>query len=71
MTRGPVRVVPYDPGWPASFQALRTVLAAALGDVARAIHHVGSTAVPSHFCVPSSHSATPPWFEHAPVWCWA
>ena len=24
-----------------------------------------------HFCVPSSHSATPPWFEQAPVWCCA
>ncbi|RPH68521.1 MAG: GrpB family protein [Myxococcaceae bacterium] len=42
----PVVVVPYDPGWPESFEALRTVLAAALGEVARAIHHVGSTAVP-------------------------
>ena len=46
MRRAPVVVVPHDPGWPASFEALRTVLATALGDVARAIHHVGSTAVP-------------------------
>jgi GrpB-like predicted nucleotidyltransferase (UPF0157 family) len=46
MRRLPVVVVPYDPRWPAAFEALRTVLAAALGDVARAIHHVGSTAVP-------------------------
>jgi GrpB-like predicted nucleotidyltransferase (UPF0157 family) len=42
----PVVVVPYDPAWPAEFERLRTVLAAALGTVVRAIHHVGSTAVP-------------------------
>jgi GrpB-like predicted nucleotidyltransferase (UPF0157 family) len=46
MSEAPVIVVPYDPGWPASFESLRTVLAAALGEIARAIHHVGSTAVP-------------------------
>lgn len=46
MSPSPVVVVPYDPTWPAEFEALRSVLASALGDVARAIHHVGSTAVP-------------------------
>jgi GrpB-like predicted nucleotidyltransferase (UPF0157 family) len=46
MSPAPVVVVPYDPAWPANFEALRTVLAAALGDVVRGIHHVGSTAVP-------------------------
>ncbi|HEY1907183.1 MAG TPA: GrpB family protein, partial [Myxococcaceae bacterium] len=46
MSHSPVVVVPYDPTWPAEFEALRSVLASALGDVARAIHHVGSTAVP-------------------------
>jgi GrpB-like predicted nucleotidyltransferase (UPF0157 family) len=46
MSPAPVVVVPYDPAWPAEFEALRAVLAAALGEVARAIHHVGSTAVP-------------------------
>ena len=46
MSPAPVVVLPWDPAWPAQFEALRTVLAAALGDVARAIHHVGSTAVP-------------------------
>ena len=39
-------VVDYDPGWPKLFEALRTPIAAALGDLALAIEHVGSTAVP-------------------------
>ncbi|HET6983710.1 MAG TPA: GrpB family protein [Myxococcaceae bacterium] len=46
MSPSPVVVVPYDPTWPVDFEALRNVLASALGDVARVIHHVGSTAVP-------------------------
>lgn len=42
----PVVVVPYDPAWPETFRALRTVVVAALGDLPAAIEHVGSTAVP-------------------------
>jgi GrpB-like predicted nucleotidyltransferase (UPF0157 family) len=42
----PVLVVPYDPGWPVAFAALREVYARVLGDLAIAIEHVGSTAVP-------------------------
>ncbi|MBV8369813.1 MAG: GrpB family protein [Candidatus Eremiobacteraeota bacterium] len=42
----PVVVVPYDPAWPAAFELLRERLAAALGDLAVGIEHVGSTAVP-------------------------
>ena len=42
----PIEVVPYDPGWPARFEQLRAMLAPALGDVAVAIEHVGSTSVP-------------------------
>jgi hypothetical protein len=42
----PVIVVDYDPTWPALFAALRAPVAAALVDVAIAIEHVGSTAVP-------------------------
>jgi len=38
-------VVEYDPAWPQRFESLRAPLAAALGDVALAIEHVGSTAV--------------------------
>ena len=42
----PVIVVDYDPQWPGVFAHLRAPIAAALGDVAQAIEHVGSTAVP-------------------------
>jgi len=42
----PVVVVSYDPEWPAIFKALRDVYRRALGDLATAIEHVGSTAVP-------------------------
>ena len=42
----PVVVVPYDPAWPTAFALLRDNLAAALGDLAVGIEHVGSTAVP-------------------------
>ena len=41
----PIEVVPYDPVWPARFEQLRAMLAPALGDVAVAIEHVGSTSV--------------------------
>ena len=42
----PIVVVDYDPAWPDLFATLRVPVAAALGDVAVAIEHVGSTAVP-------------------------
>lgn len=42
----PIIIVVYDPNWPAQFEALRSPIAAALGDLALAIEHVGSTAVP-------------------------
>ena len=42
----PVIVLDYDPNWPGLFQSLREPIAAALGDMASAIEHVGSTAVP-------------------------
>lgn len=43
----PVIVVEHDPRWAPQFVELRSVLASALGDVALAIEHVGSTSVPS------------------------
>jgi GrpB-like predicted nucleotidyltransferase (UPF0157 family)/predicted kinase len=43
---GGVVVSPYDPAWPARYEAERARVAEALGDLALAIHHVGSTAVP-------------------------
>jgi len=44
--RDVIRVVPYDPGWPRRFAALRSLLVAELGASAVRIEHVGSTAVP-------------------------
>ena len=41
-----VVVVDYDPGWPAVFEGLRADIDPAVADVAVAIEHVGSTAVP-------------------------
>ncbi len=41
-----VEVVPYDPAWPAAYQAEEARLRAALGGRILAIHHIGSTAVP-------------------------
>jgi GrpB-like predicted nucleotidyltransferase (UPF0157 family) len=42
----PVRLVAYDPGWPARYEELAAAIIAALGPVARRVEHVGSTAVP-------------------------
>lgn len=44
--RDPIVIVDYDAAWPQEFEALRARAAAAVGDVAIAIEHVGSTAVP-------------------------
>ena len=41
-----ITIVPYDPTWPALFEAERARIAAALGGIARRIEHNGSTAVP-------------------------
>jgi GrpB-like predicted nucleotidyltransferase (UPF0157 family) len=41
-----VVMVDYDPDWPVRFEALRERIAAALGPLAVAIEHVGSTSVP-------------------------
>ena len=41
-----VIVTPYDPAWVLAFNAIRAELAAALGDLALRIEHVGSTSVP-------------------------
>ncbi len=43
---GTVRVVPYDPAWPALFAAEAARIAAAPGALPLRIEHVGSTAVP-------------------------
>jgi GrpB-like predicted nucleotidyltransferase (UPF0157 family) len=42
----PGYVADYDPRWPATFERIRTPIAAALGALAVRIEHVGSTSVP-------------------------
>jgi GrpB-like predicted nucleotidyltransferase (UPF0157 family) len=42
----PIEVVDYDPRWAEAFEYERKRLSEVLGDLARAIEHVGSTAVP-------------------------
>lgn len=46
LERGTVRVVLHDPRWAVLFADAARELGQALGPAARAIHHVGSTAVP-------------------------
>ena len=46
MSADPVVIVPHDPTWPAQFLALQRRIVGALGPLALAIEHVGSTAVP-------------------------
>lgn len=41
----PVIIVDYDANWPSVFERLRLKIAAALGSIAVAVEHVGSTAV--------------------------
>lgn len=41
-----IRVVRHDPGWSARFDAEAGRIAAAVGEVAVRIHHIGSTAIP-------------------------
>jgi GrpB-like predicted nucleotidyltransferase (UPF0157 family) len=42
----PIVVSDYDPAWPGRYASLRQPVAAALGELASEIQHVGSTAVP-------------------------
>ena len=46
MVAEPIRVVPYDPAWPAMFARQAAELRDALGAVALRIDHIGSTAIP-------------------------
>ncbi len=43
----PIRIVRYDPSWPARFDSERALLEGAIGSwITGGVHHVGSTAVP-------------------------
>ena len=46
MTSELVRVEPYDPEWPQNYEAIRKEIYQILGELAIAVHHVGSTSVP-------------------------
>ena len=39
-------IIPYQASWPDTFRAVGAKVRAALGDTARAVHHIGSTSVP-------------------------
>jgi GrpB-like predicted nucleotidyltransferase (UPF0157 family) len=41
-----IEIVPYRPQWPDEFRVIGVRIREALGDLAVAIHHIGSTAVP-------------------------
>jgi GrpB-like predicted nucleotidyltransferase (UPF0157 family) len=41
-----ITVTDYDPAWPATFEVLRSAIWPAVADIATAVEHVGSTAVP-------------------------
>jgi GrpB-like predicted nucleotidyltransferase (UPF0157 family) len=45
-TKIPIRIVPYEPSWPALFRQTAAPMREALGHVALRIDHIGSTAVP-------------------------
>lgn len=42
----PIVISPYDPAWPARYAAFERAIRSALGPLALAVEHVGSTAVP-------------------------
>jgi GrpB-like predicted nucleotidyltransferase (UPF0157 family) len=43
----PIRIVPYDPAWPARFEAEKRLLEEVLAEwIVGGVHHIGSTAVP-------------------------
>jgi len=41
-----IEILPYNPDWPAEFQAIALFLRRGLGDLALRIDHIGSTSVP-------------------------
>jgi GrpB-like predicted nucleotidyltransferase (UPF0157 family) len=47
-----VEVVPHSPQWRDAFEAEARHVAAALGENAAAIHHIGSTAIPNIYAKP-------------------
>ena len=56
----PIDIVPYDVSWPARFEREAARVRAALGDVAVAVEHVGSTSVPGPSLTSCSRCPIPP-----------
>ncbi len=50
---GTVEVVPYDPAWPARFEAERATLVAVVPGLFGSVEHIGSTAVPGLLAKPT------------------
>src|SRR4051812_3834249 len=48
----PIELVAWDPVWPQRFEEMSARLAAALGETAARIEHVGSTAIPGMLAKP-------------------
>jgi GrpB-like predicted nucleotidyltransferase (UPF0157 family) len=48
----PITLEDYDPHWPQQFEELRSRIATALGPLASAVEHVGSTAIPGLLAKP-------------------
>jgi GrpB-like predicted nucleotidyltransferase (UPF0157 family) len=63
---GQVRLAPSDPRWPGAFQRLAVRLRATLGELAVAVEHVGSTAVPGLAAKPILGTRHRPCARHRP-----
>jgi GrpB-like predicted nucleotidyltransferase (UPF0157 family) len=48
----PVILVPHDPGWKQAFETESTLITQSLNEIVEAIHHVGSTAIPTIYAKP-------------------
>ena len=49
---GPVVLVPYDPNWPAMYEAEAAHVRQALGEKVLVLEHIGSTSVPGLLAKP-------------------
>jgi GrpB-like predicted nucleotidyltransferase (UPF0157 family) len=48
-----IEVVDHDPAWSPQFEVLRSTILSAIGDIAVAVEHVGTTSVPGLAAKPS------------------
>lgn len=66
LERGKVRLVAYDPGWPALFEAEAASIRGALGASVVALEHMGSTAVAGLIAKPVIDVLLAVWSLRAP-----